>query len=191
MARQQPTSSRRAQETLAGGAGFLKPERCACHPPAWGSLCTPWRVLWVHVSSPKGKPTPSAFRTNTAAYSPRCVIFLFFFFFNATKEMIQKERWCFASSHGFNTWISGSSLHCRIRGAKSHRPTAVLEQLGAALCPQLGPSPLGGQPPALSSHRCSVLSPSGSPCVCLQGSSKDMASGDWWAEAHEGPLGTG
>lgn len=117
--------------------------------------------------------------------------FSFLFFFNATKEMIQKERWCFASSHGFNTWISGSSLYCRIRGAKSHRPTAVLEQLGAALCPQLGPSPLGGQPPALSSHRCSVLSPSGSPCVCLQGSSKDMASGDWWAEAHEGPLGTG
>lgn len=189
MARQQLTSSQQAQETLAGGTGFLKPECSACHPPARGSLCTPWRALWVHVSSPKGKPTPSAFLTNTAAYSPQCEIFLFFFF-NATKEMIQNERWCFASSHGFNTWISGSSLHCRIRGAKSHHTTAVLEQLGPALCPQPGPSPLGGQLPALSSHRCSVLPASQNPCVCLRGSSKDMASGDWWAEAHEGPQGT-
>lgn len=115
-----------AQAKLAGGVSWAETRGLHLSPPAPGSLYTPPRVLWGHVSSPKGKPTPSAFLTNTATCTPPrgwfgVFLFYFFFFFNATKEMIQNE-WCFAPGHGFNTWITGSSLLSRRKpkGANSH-----------------------------------------------------------------------
>lgn len=120
-------------------------------------------MLWVYVSTPKGKPTPSAFLTNTAARTPPCGwcgVFFVCFFFNATKEMIQREWCCCPRPWFFNTWSSGSFLHSRLSTWSSREQSQITHSSSSSgqLCPQLGfsaapspgPSPLGGQLPALS-----------------------------------------
>ena len=77
----QLVSSQQAEEVLVEVQAGLKAERCAGHPPAWGSLYSPQRVLWDLVSSPKGKPNP-VFKHNclhTSAWLMWNLSFLSFF----------------------------------------------------------------------------------------------------------------